>query len=258
MRIYLTARPEDLQAAAALPWELAHDAYRIGDGSALLSRDLLPSARSGTQRSGLLVLTDREAPPVNRPEALAEAVLRECGRRGFGGAVLDLEGPVRADLCRFAALLGQRCAAAHRTLYLPEPYAGGTGQGTVLINTAVSGGSLEEHIREAAARYGGPGRIALDIQRLRMAFDLPNRSGEGEPLSPEALDALLKDGPPTFFSRDLCARYFTRTEHGAARFILFDDAGTLRQKLRLGRRLGVAAAFFQWPEVRELAGELLG
>lgn len=255
MRIYLTARPEDLREAAAFPWELAHAAYRIGEASALLSRDLLAAARSGPTRSGMLVLSDREAPAVTRPEALAEAVLRECGRRGFSGAVLDFEGPVRADLRRAAVLLGQRCAAARRALYLPESYSGGEG-GTVLINTAISGGSLEEHLRETITRYGGPQCVALDIQRLRMAFDLPARSGEGETLSPEELDALLREGPPVFFSRDLCARYFTCTVHGAARFILFDDAGTLRQKLRLGRQLGVSAAFFQWPEVRELAGEL--
>ena len=36
----------------------------------------------------------------------------------------------------------------------------------------------------------------------------------------------------------------------------FDDADTLRQKLRLGRQLGVAAAFFQWPEVSDIADSL--
>lgn len=50
-----------------------------------------------------------------------------------------------------------------------------------------------------------------------------------------------------FFSKDLFARYFTYAKNGESHFILFDDADTLRQKLRLGRQLGVAAAFFQWP-----------
>ena len=63
-------------------------------------------------------------------------------------------------------------------------------------------------------------------------------------------------GPAVFFSRDLCARYFTCTRSGQAQFILFDDAGTLRQKLRLGQQLGVAAAFFQWPEISNIAPEL--
>ena len=72
-----------------------------------------------------------------------------------------------------------------------------------------------------------------------------------------ALDALLKERQPAvFFSKDLFARYFTYTKDGEAHFILFDDADTLRQKLRLGRQLGVAAAFFLWPEVCDIADSL--
>ena len=62
--------------------------------------------------------------------------------------------------------------------------------------------------------------------------------------------------PAVFFSKDLFARYFTYTKNGESHFILFDDADTLRQKLRLGRQLGVAAAFFQWPEVCDIADSL--
>ena len=98
----------------------------------------------------------------------------------------------------------------------------------------------------------------MDIQRLAMSFSLPARTGQGESLTLEALSALLRERQPAvFFSRDLCAKYFTYTQDGAASFVLFDDAGTLRQKLKLGQQLGVSAAFFQWPEVRDIAPELL-
>ena len=90
-----------------------------------------------------------------------------------------------------------------------------------------------------------------------MCFSLPAPTGLGEPLTPEKLDTLLHaQGPAVCFSRDLCARYCTCTRSGQAQFILFDDAGTLRQKLRLGQQLGVAAAFFQWPEISNIAPEL--
>lgn len=230
---------------------LAHAAYRIGEGSSLLSRSLLMQAQGG-----LLVLSDRDAPQVSRPEALAGALLRECARRDFGGVGLDFENSPRADLRRLAAVLSRQCAAAHRTLYVPESYAADAAHRVVIVNTAVSGGSLEEHLREVCARYGGPQSVALDVQRLRMDFRLPAPNGEGEPLSAEALAALMQThAPAVFFSRDLCARYFTYGREG--RFVLFDDAGTLRQKLRLGRQLGVATAFFQWPEMEDLAAELL-
>ena len=75
MQLYLTVRPEDTRTASAYPAGLAHAAYRIGEGSSLLSRNLLTPARSGQMAPlpGLLVLSDRSAPSIDRPAALAEA-----------------------------------------------------------------------------------------------------------------------------------------------------------------------------------------
>ena len=223
MRLYLTVRPEDVREAAPYRRELAHAAYHIGEESALLRRNLLVQTSGG-----LLVLSDRGAPPVEDPEGLAGALLRECGRRSYSGIVLDFEMPPRRDLSDLAAALGRSCAAGHRPLYLPEAYAKLTAHRIVIINTAVSGGSFEEHLREVISLYGGSQHIALDVQLLRMCFSLPAPTGLGEPLTPEKLDTLLHaQGPAVFFSRDLCARYFTCTRSGQAQFILFDDAGTL-------------------------------
>lgn len=259
MQLYFTVRPEELRAASAYPAGLAHAAYRIGEGASLLSRNLLTPARSGLAAPppGLLVLSDRSPPPIERPAALAEAVLRECARRGYGGVVLDFDEPPQEDRRRFVALLGQQCAKSRKFFCLPPSYAGAVERPTVILNTAISGGSFETHIREELARYGGGRNVVFDLQRLRMDFRLPARSGQGEPLTQAALDALIRERQPAvFFSKDLFARYFTYTKDGEAHFILFDDADTLRQKLRLGRQLGVAAALFQWPEVCDIADSL--
>lgn len=252
MRIYLTVSPEEVREAAPFQKPLAHAAYRIGEGSSLLSRNLLVQTRGG-----LLVLSDRAAPPIDRPEALASAILRECARRDYGGVVLDFENPLREDLRRLTSALSRQCAAGRRTLYVPESYAQAAERRIVIVNTAVSGGNFETHIREICAQYGGPQNVALDIQRLRMDFRLPARNGQGRPLSPEALTALTQERhPAVFFSRDLCARYFTYSKNGEGRFVLFDDADTLRQKLCLGQQLGISAAFFQWPEICDIAADL--
>ena len=134
MRLYLTVRPEDVREAAPYHRELAHAAYHIGEESALLRRNLLVQTSGG-----LLVLSDRGAPPVEDPEGLAGALLRECGRRSYSGIVLDFEMPPRRDLSDLAAALGRSCAAGHRPLYLPEAYAKLTAHRIVIINTAVSG-----------------------------------------------------------------------------------------------------------------------
>ena len=199
------------------------------------------------------------------PEALSAAVLRECGRRGYTGAVLDFEGEPRADLRAFAGRLGRRARETGRRLYVPLEYADAAPEAVSLICTAISGGNFREYLREEVERRGGGERVALDVQRLRMDFQLPSPDGEGKPLDAEAFRELA-EGKTVYFSPDLCARYFTYTKYRAARdghaqsgephFVLFDDADTLNRKLKTGSDLGIGTAFIQWPEARDIAADL--
>ena len=97
--------------------------------------------------------------------------------------------------------------------------------------------------------------FALDVELLRMDFPLPCPSGMGTPLSREELRRRMPSA--TFFSRELCTRYFTYQENGQHYFVLFDDAETLNQKVRIARDAGFAAAFFTWPEVEDIAPQIL-
>ncbi len=252
MQIYLAVTPEASQEAQKYCRNLAHVAYRIGPGSALLRQSLLLQTKGG-----LLSVSDHDAPFIDSPEGLRDAVLRECGRRNYGGVLLDFEEASRRDRAAFVMSLAPALSASRRTLYLPESYAGAAPGGVVLLCTAVSGGSFSQYLQEAVTQAGGAGRLALDVQRLRMDFRLPARSGEGDPLSEEALSRLMeRETPAVFFSQDLCARYFTYSRDGEAHFVLFDDVDTLNQKLRLGAGLGFSAAFFMWPEIRDVAPRL--
>ena len=253
MQLYLAVTPGEARAAAQYGRALAHVAYRIGPGSTLLRQNL-----NLQTQGGLLSVSDREAPPIGDPDALCAAVLRECGRRSYTGALLDFEEPPRQDRLEFARRLGQALAAGRRTLYLPERYAqAAENSAVVLVCTAISGGSLSQRLQEAADAHGGAARLALDVQRLRMDFRLPARSGEGEPLDEERFRQLMEqESPSVFFSQELCARYFTYTRNGELHFVLFDDADTISQKLRTGAGMGFSAAFLMWPEVRDIMGKL--
>ena len=252
MQAYLAVVPGEQQEASKYGRSFAHVAYRIGPGSTLLRQNLLLQTRGG-----LLSISDREAPLIEEPDALCAAVLRECGRRGYSGAVLDFEESPRHDRVIFAERLERALSASRKALYLPEDYLPSPKTAVPLICTAMSGGTFTERLQEAIRIRGGAGRLALDIQRLRMDFRLPARSGQGKPLSGEALDQLMaREAPAVFFSQDLCARYFTYTEKGETHFVLFDDADTLNQKVKTGAKMGFAAAFFMWPEVRDIAGKL--
>ena len=74
----------------------------------------------------------------------------------------------------------------------------------------------------------------------------------------ELADLLERRQPAVFYSGDLCARYFTTTENGESRFVLFDDAGTLRRKVQLGQEMGIGMGLLVYPETEDLLPELFG
>lgn len=251
MQIYVAVTPREIPATVKYHRTLAHIAYCIGEGSSLLRQNILPQTRGG-----VLSISDRNAPMIKQPEMLCQAVLRECYRRNYHGVLLDFEEQPRPDKTAFVSRLGRLLSINHRTLYLTEPYAQ-TAQTTVtLVGTAISGGNFSDYLHNAATKGA---RLALDVERLRMDFCLPARTGLGNPLSKEAFQKLIEQETPTvFFSQDLCARYFTYTQNNETHFVLFDDADTLRQKLKIGSALGYSAAFFMWPEIQDIAEELFG
>lgn len=251
MQVYLAVTPKELQAAGRFTRSFAHVAYRIGPDSTLLRQDLLLQTRGG-----LLSVSDREAPPIDAPDALCAAVVRECGRRSYTGVVLDFEEPPTGDRMVFAEQLERTLNRNRKGLYLPERYARAAPGATVLVDAAVSGGDYEEHLREALAQRG-PERTALDVERLRMDFRLPARTGQGRPMTGAELAALMQSADPSvFFSQPLCARYFTYAQGGEAHFVLFDDGDTLARKLRLASALGISAAFLMYPEVEDILPKL--
>lgn len=246
MQIYLVVTPQEYREAAGPGRSFAHAAYRIGTESSLLRRQLLVQTRGG-----ILTVTDHEAPPLPNPESLAEAVLRECGRRHYEGSLLDFEAPYRQDLAQLVRMLSKKIGG----LYVPERYAADAPGAAALICTAISGGSFSQYLQDCMRKYRG--RIALDVQRLRMDFTLPAKTGTGNLLTARQLQSLMQqECPAVFFSPDLCARYFTYIRDGQAHFVLFDDADTLKRKLRFGASLGISSAFLLWSEVQDLSGTL--
>ena len=253
MQTYLAVTPDKLREAARFTDRLAHVAYLVGrDGR--LTRQALLARTFG----GMMVLGDRDCGAIRDSAALCRDVWRECGNRGFSGVLADFEQPPAPDRVACLESLGRILSRNGKQLYVPESYGASVQQASVLICTALSGGTLRQRLEEAAREFGGK-RIALDLQRLRMAFPLPCPTGEGAPLSGAELDELLgRKQPAIFYSNDLCAKYFTCTGEGESRFILFDDAGTLQRKIQLGQDMGLGAGFLMYPEVADLLPALFG
>ena len=110
------------------------------------------------------------------------------------------------------------------------------------------------------------GRAALELQDdlpllLLSAVAQPLAAllpyGCGTPLTREELLALREKHPSSvYFSRELMAKYFTYSEGNGTHFVLFDDAETLRQKVKLAQNLGIQTAFLMFPEISDLLPEL--
>lgn len=245
MQLYLAAAPEQEGSVTCPLSQRVRAAYRT-DGTHLLSSPLPPQLRGG-----MLLLSDREAPSLSDPDTLAREVMQECLRRNYSAVVLDFES-VRDD--RFPARMAAWCSRYKRRLYVPETFADTAGT-SVLVCTAVTGGSLRSHLQQAIARYG-TGRVALDLQRLMTDYPLPS-SGIGSSLPREEW-AKLAAGRPIYFSDELCARYFTWRSGSQMHFVLYDDADTMQRKIALGDELGIAEGFLMYPEVEDIAEKLMG
>lgn len=246
MQIYLAVTPDKLPEASRFTTHLAHVAYRIDAGGRLSCRDLFVRTRGG-----VMVLGDRGCGPIRDSGALCREVWRECGNRAYGGVAADFEEAYSPDRAKFLQDLARVLTRNNCRLFVPEAYGTAAPQASVLICTALSGGTLRQRLEEAAQRFG-PRRLALDLQRLRMRFPLPCPDGEGTPLCEKDLAALLARSPSVFYSSDLGAKYFTCTQDGRRQFVLFDDAQTLRRKIQAGQERGAAAGFLMFPEVRDI------
>ena len=112
---------------------------------------------------------------------------------------------------------------------------------------------LKGRLEEAVRQYGSH-RLVLSLHRIREDFFLPAPTGRGRPLSQRELEQRLRQlEPRVFFSKDLCAHYFTyMSRETGAHFVLFDDGESLKQKRALAQEAGIPCFFWLYPELESL------
>lgn len=215
-----------------------HLAYRVGPRMELQkSRGLPGNLGQGGQILGLLA----PGGPVTGPvEPLCEQILEEAHRQHYAGILCYFPGLPDRVLAQVVGELSRRCHRSGLDLLVTEGYSGQS-QGLVLLSSALCGGTLEERF----ARLGqelGPGRILMELQQMGEDFLLPAPRGCGQKVSPREIQVILaREGAQTFFSPELCARYFTyQNQAQSLRFVLYDDAGTVAEKIRLAEKWGLA------------------
>lgn len=119
----------------------------------------------------------------------------------------------------------------HDLQQLPEPCA--------VTDCAVSGGTLEDYLNRAVRECGQ--KLCVRIYPVYMDFPLPCPGGIGQFLTQEAFTRRRNTLQP-HFSPALGTEYCTLRRADGPHVLLGDTRETLRWKLRLCQRLGVAYA----------------
>ena len=166
--------------------------------------------------------------------------------------VCDFEAGRLPPLEETVAQLGKECKRRNWALLVPEHYASCSPHTQVMISSALSGGSLELRLEEAQQRFGRE-RVVLALQRTAEDFFLPSPTGSGRPLTQQQLHQLMEErSPSVFFSRELCARYFTyMSRDSGAHFVLFDDAQTMAKKVEIARQLSIPTILGAWSDLQD-------
>jgi len=240
------------EAAALTGYIVAHMIYRIGRGYHLYR------AQGAEIVKGGLMVVDTDGFTGGGPSsALVAEIIGECEKNNLTGIVLDTGGKSTHQLMSLTAHLASDAVSHGLKLYVSEPLASASEHAIVLIPTALSGGTLSDHIGDALKKYG-TGRVALEIERVRMDFSLPAVTGTGKELTAEELQALIEQyHAQSFLSKDLCAYYFTYRDKKGTRFVLYDNAASIKRKIAVASKLGIESAFIFYPHVEDIIDKIM-
>lgn len=171
----------------------------------------------------------------------AGEIAEECRARDLTAALAGFGDATPLEALRFCDALLRRSVIPILTESAWQPGCGGER----LLSTAMAAGDLGARLEKAQRESPD---LCLDVEKLCRAYPLIGESGEGAPLSPRELNALLGRGAKPEFSRELMCKVLHTEFRGEPRRVLFDDGETLREKLKLAASLGVKRAFLLYPE----------
>ena len=246
--LILVCTGRDTAQAAERGLPVLHLCLGITPGGAL-QRLQLPTR----QTHCLLGLCDPPAEMTDfDPARLASDLVFEAQRTGAPGVFADFE----RDTPHSRALLTAFDHALHDAdlpFYVPLACGRALPHAILTTPTALSGGSLTAYISSLQGMYGAA-RIAAFLQPVSQDFTLPSATPNGKTLTRTERENLLSHtGSQTFFSRELCAKYFTYTDaENRAHFVLYDDASTLEAKLAQLSGCGVHTVFALFPDAAAL------
>lgn len=243
LRLILFAPPDQagqLRGKDCIPAPMA---YRIGTGLTLQRFASLPDLRGG-----ILGIAGGSTHPAGKGniQLFCRQVQRECIQRGAMGFWLELDPRPDQDVKGLLSALDSMAQNARLGLWVPEWCGQYAPHGSVLVSSALSGGTLRSRLTDAQHTFGTE-RVTLAIEPMAEDFTLPSPNGRGRLLEPGELQRLMNTlHPNVFYSSELCAHYFTFLQKGVPHFVLFDNSGSIRKKYALAQQLGLSYVLAPW------------
>lgn len=218
--------------------------YRVGAEFRLLQAEV-----RGARRGQIMGIDTGRMIPVGDGDYFVGQVMGQMGQHGYGGLCCDF--PCGGGLTAVVEQLSLACGRGGYDFYVPEWYGQLGETSKVLVSTALSGGDLEGRFRRAMELFGRQ-RVVMSLDCMGEDFLIPSPQGSGEKRSREEIRVLAQtEGAEVFFSKELCGRYFTyqNGEH-SLRFVLYDDRGTLEEKMRLAKLWKLAGVMGRYGDLQ--------
>lgn len=186
---------------------------------------------------------------------ITPSIYDECRRRSCRSVFLD----ANEENLSCAGTLGEISSSLSRrgiSVFCPLVFAESCPDATPVAECAVSGGELSEYLAYLLRNHR---RLALSVSRRCAEFSMPVFSPSGRELSERELRNLRdRYNAQCFYSPQLVSDYLIfSSEQDSAGFVLYDDARTISEKLRLARRLGVENVFLAYHEIADIFEDIL-
>ena len=186
---------------------------------------------------------------------ITPSIYDECRRRGCRSVFLD----ANEENLACAATLGEIAASLSRrgiSVFCPLAFAETCSEATPVAECSVSGGELSEYLAYLSRTHR---RLALSVTCRCAVFSMPVFSSSGREISPRELRNLRdRYGAQCFFSPQLLSNYFIfSSDPDTSGFVLYDDARTVSEKIRLARRLGIENIFLAYREIADIFEDII-
>ncbi len=238
--------------------------YSAADGSPAMGRNLLRGRLSYIARGNTLMSEKLPADAAgdvmfisiqSAGEHIAPAIYDECRRRRYSSVFLDADEP-DDELLRILPDISASLARCKLRVFCPIDISPYCPRATPVAEAAVSGGNISEYLSSLISSHD---KLSLSIPRVAAEFTMPCERDAFRQLTPRELSRILDmHDAKSHYSPQMLVNYFIyENARGGCNFILFDDAHTMSEKIRLAKKLGITDVFITYREVSDIASDII-